>query len=65
MPNRSDEIIDEIHRIREEHAAAFDHDIERIAADIQRQERESGKEYVTRPPRRPKSYRPPSDSTTV
>lgn len=49
----TDEIIDEIRRHREAHAARFDFDLKRIAEDFQRQERESGREVITRPPRKP------------
>ena len=35
----TDEIIDEIHAVRQEHAACFDFDIERIIADLRRSER--------------------------
>jgi len=49
--DQTDPIIDEIRRIRQEHAASFDYDIDRIIAEFQRQERESGVPTVTRPPR--------------
>ncbi len=49
-----DEIIEEFRKHREEHAASFDYDIKRIIEDFQRLERESGREVVTRPPRRPR-----------
>ena len=47
-----DPIVEEIHRIREEHAASFDYDIHRIFEDLREQQRASGKEYVTLPPKR-------------
>jgi len=34
---RPDPIIDEIHRIREEHAARFNYDLKKIVEDIQRE----------------------------
>jgi hypothetical protein len=46
---------EEIRAIRHELAARFDNDLVRIVADLQRQQRDSGREYVTlakRPPRR-------------
>ena len=36
----TDEIIEEIHAVRREHAARFDFDIERIIADLKKSERE-------------------------
>lgn len=44
---------DEIRAIRHELAAKFDNDLDRIFADIQRQQRESGRVYVQLTPRRP------------
>lgn len=42
-----DPIVAEIRQIREEYAAKFNYDLKAIVQDIQRQERESGLEYVT------------------
>ena len=53
MATKINEIIDEIRRHREAHAASFDYDLKRITQAIQRQELESGREVVTRPPRKP------------
>jgi hypothetical protein len=49
-----DPITEEIRRIRHELAAKFDNDIDRIAEDLRRRQRESGRVYVTLPPRRPR-----------
>ena len=38
-PLVTDEIIEEIHATRREHAASFDFDIERIMADLKKSER--------------------------
>ena len=38
-PLATDEIIEEIHAVRREHAASFDFDIERILADLKKSER--------------------------
>ena len=38
-PLVTDEIVEEIHAIRREHAASFDFDIERILADLKKSER--------------------------
>jgi hypothetical protein len=45
---------EEIRAIKRELAAKFDYDIHRIFADLQRQQRESGRVYVTLPPRPPR-----------
>jgi hypothetical protein len=45
-----DPIVEEIRRIREEHAARFNYDIDAIAADIKRQEQENADRLVTFPP---------------
>ena len=49
---RNDPIVDEIRGIRQEHTDKFDGDLHAICEDIRRQERESGREYVSYPPRR-------------
>ena len=60
MTTKVDEIIDEVRRHREGHAASLDYDLKRITQDFQRQERESGREFITRPPLRPSAVRKPS-----
>ena len=55
MMSNPDEIVDEIRRHREAHAASLDHDVKRITEDLQRQQREAGNRVVTRPPRRPQT----------
>jgi hypothetical protein len=47
-----DPIVEEIHRIRREHAAKFNNDMTAIADDIRRMERESGRTYVSFPAKR-------------
>ena len=42
----------EIKEIRHRLGAAFDYDLDRIFADIQRRQAESGLKYVTMPPRK-------------
>lgn len=53
MTNRVDEIVEEIRRARDAHAAAFDYDLKRIVQDLQRLEREHGGKMVHRSPRSP------------
>lgn len=60
MTTKTDEIVDEIRRHREAHAASLDYDLKRITRDLQQQERESGRELVTRSPRLPLPVRGPS-----
>ena len=62
MTTKADEIVEEIRRHREAHAASLDYDLKRITRDLQRQERESGKNVVSRPPRKPLLVRGPSSS---
>ena len=49
---RNDPIVDEIRRIRQEHTDTFRRDLRAICADLRRQERESGRQFVSYPPRR-------------
>jgi hypothetical protein len=48
-----DEIVEEVHRVREEYGAKFDHDIDAIYEDIRRRQAESGREFVSFPRRPP------------
>ena len=43
----NDEIVEEVRKVRNEHAAKFDYDISAICADIRRQQKESGREIVS------------------
>jgi hypothetical protein len=54
MPNNEeptepwrDPIVEEIHRIREEHAAQFNYDLDAIFRDIQKRQNESGRKVVS------------------
>lgn len=47
-----DPIVEEVRKARDQHAAKFDYDLKRIFADLKQQERNSGREYVTLPPKR-------------
>jgi hypothetical protein len=40
------EILDEIHKIREEHAKSFNYDLDAMFADWQRKQAEGGREIV-------------------
>jgi len=41
-----DEVLDEIHKIREEHAKSFNYDLDAMFADWQKRQAESGREVV-------------------
>ena len=47
-----DPIVAEVRRIREEHARAFDNDLDKIVEDFRRRQAECGHEIVRLPPKR-------------
>ena len=49
---KDDPIVEEVRRIRNEHAARFKYDLDLIAKDLKAQERASGRSYVQLAPRR-------------
>jgi hypothetical protein len=53
MATKPDEIVEEIRKLREAHAAALGNDLRRITEDFQRLEKQSGRKVVSRQPRRP------------
>ena len=53
MNPEPEDVVAEIRRRRDEHAKAFDYDLDRIVADLQRLEEEAGGEVVKRAPRKP------------
>ncbi|KKD36713.1 MAG: hypothetical protein WAN66_01305 [Limnoraphis robusta] len=55
-----DEILEEIHRIREEHAKSFNYDLDAMFADWRKKQAESGRQVVSLPPKRrvKKSWHP-------
>ena len=42
----TDEIVEEIHRIREEYAKSFNYDLDAIFEDLRKKQAESGREIV-------------------
>jgi hypothetical protein len=42
-----DEIVEEIHRIREDYSRSFNHDLRAIFADLQKQQVEGGREVAS------------------
>jgi len=49
-----DPIVAEVRKVREAHAAQFNYNLEAIYRDLKRQEKESGRVFVSYPPRRVK-----------
>jgi hypothetical protein len=47
-----DPIVEEVRKLREEHAARFDYDVDAIFEDLKRLERESGLTLVSLEPKR-------------
>ena len=56
-----DEIVEEVRRVRHEHAAKFGNDLAAIFADLRKRQRESGYKVVSLPPRGPR--RRPSEGS--
>lgn len=50
---RDDPIVEEVRKAREAYAAKFNYDLDAIVEDLRRQQRESGRTFVSYPPRRP------------
>jgi len=44
-----DEVLEEIHRVREEHAKSFNYDLKAICADLRKRQAESGRQIISRP----------------
>jgi hypothetical protein len=53
-----DPIVQEIRRIREAHAAKFGYDLAAICRDLKEKEKESGRKFVTFPPRKVQQPKP-------
>ena len=47
-----DPIVDEVRRVRDAYAARFDYDLDAIVRDIQEQEKQSGRTFVSLTPPR-------------
>lgn len=59
-----DPIVEEIRKIRDEHAARFNYDLDAIFEDIKRSERESGRTFASPPPAPRKPVSPVELKTT-
>lgn len=51
---KDDPIVEEVRRIRHEHAARFNYDLDLIVNDLKAQEHASGRRYISLPRRRRK-----------
>ena len=49
---KADPIVEEVRRVRNEHAARFHYDLKAIYRDLKEQERASGRRYVRFEPKR-------------
>jgi hypothetical protein len=56
---RDDPIVEELHQIREEFAARFQHDLHAICENFRAEQSASGRTVVTRPPRKPNAVAMP------
>jgi len=48
-----DEVLEEIYRIREEHAKAFNYDLKAICDDLQKRQAVSGRKIISKPLHQP------------
>lgn len=49
---RNDPIVEEVRKARDSYAARFDYNLDAIVLDLKRQERESGRKFITLPAKR-------------
>lgn len=49
----NDPIVEEVRKVRNEHAKKFNYDLEAIVADLKKQQKASKRKFVTLPPRKP------------
>ncbi len=69
----NDPIVDEVRKVRDSHAARFNYDLDAIFRDIKEQENQSGRTFVSFPPRKlepdqamqPKGAAVPASETTA
>lgn len=48
-----DPIVEEVRKVREEHARRFNYDLKAIAADLKKRRRSGKRKLVTLPPKKP------------
>jgi hypothetical protein len=61
----TDPIVDEIRKVRDDHAARFHYDLDAIFHDIKEQEKKSGRKFVSFPPDEAESSRVTIQSTAL
>ncbi len=49
----TDEIVEDVRKVREEYAAKFNYDLEAIYQDLKKQEQEGRRKVVSLPPKEP------------
>ncbi len=49
-----DEVLEEIYKIREEHAKAFNYDLKAICSDLRKRQAASGRKIISQPLRQPR-----------
>ncbi|MCK6584933.1 MAG: hypothetical protein L6Q49_17700 [Anaerolineales bacterium] len=49
----NDPIVEEVRKVRNEHAQKFNYDLQAIAADLKKQQKASKRKFVTLPPKKP------------
>lgn len=49
----NDPIVEEVRKVRDEHAKKFNYDLEAIAADLRKQQKAGKRKFVTLPPKKP------------
>ena len=52
MPEWQDPIVEEVRKVRQEHAVRFNYDLKAIAEDLRQRQAGSGHNVVSYPPRR-------------
>lgn len=52
---KDDPIVEEVRRVRQEHAMRFNYDLEAIVADLKIQEQEHPERLVSFPPKKPRN----------
>ena len=61
----NDPIVDEVRKVRDAHASRFNYDLDAIFRDIKEQERESGRAFVSFPPRKLELNHAPEPTATA
>lgn len=60
-----DEVLEEIYRIREEHAKAFNYDLKAICDDLRSKQAQSGRKLISTPLKKPLPERNQSLNSSV